>query len=103
MLTTLHYADGLNTARDNAFRIGYAKAFKLQPDVYAVQGYDAAQMLGVGLAATKGDIAQEGRVHGRHREGQDRQPARHVHDRASRTTRCRTSTCARSRARRTSW
>jgi branched-chain amino acid transport system substrate-binding protein len=28
----------------------------LQPDVYAVQGYDAAQMLGIGLAAVKGDI-----------------------------------------------
>lgn len=38
MLTTLHYADGLNTPRDNSFRAAYAKAFKLQPDVYAVQG-----------------------------------------------------------------
>ena len=55
VLTALHYADGLNTPRDNAFRLAYVKAFKLQPDVYAVQGYDAAQMLGVGLAAVKGD------------------------------------------------
>jgi branched-chain amino acid transport system substrate-binding protein len=55
LLTTLHYADGLNTPKDNAFRLAYAKTFKLQPDVYAVQGYDAAQMLGIGLAATKGD------------------------------------------------
>jgi branched-chain amino acid transport system substrate-binding protein len=59
MLTTLHYADGLNTPRDTAFRTAYAKAFKLQPDVYAVQGYDAAQMLGVGLNATKGDISKK--------------------------------------------
>jgi branched-chain amino acid transport system substrate-binding protein len=59
MLTTLHYADGLNTPRDNAFRTAYAKAFKLQPDVYAVQGYDAAQMLAIGLAATKGDISKK--------------------------------------------
>ncbi|MFC5605461.1 ABC transporter substrate-binding protein [Variovorax soli] len=59
MLTTLHYADGLNTPRDTAFRTAYAKAFKLQPDVYAVQGYDAAQMLAVGLAATKGDITKK--------------------------------------------
>ena len=59
MLTTLHYADGLNTPRDNAFRTAYAKAFKLQPDVYAVQGYDAAQMLAVGLTATKGDITKK--------------------------------------------
>lgn len=55
VLTALHYADGLNTPRDNAFRLAYAKAYKLQPDVYAVQGYDAAQMLGLGLAAVKGD------------------------------------------------
>ncbi len=55
LLTTLHYADGLNTPRDNQFRLTYAKTYKMQPDVYAVQGYDAAQMLGIGLAANKGD------------------------------------------------
>jgi branched-chain amino acid transport system substrate-binding protein len=59
MLTTLHYADGLNTPKDNAFRRGYATTYKLQPDVYAVQGYDAAQMLGVGLTATKGDVSKK--------------------------------------------
>ena len=59
LLTTLHYADALNTPRDNAFRLAYAKAYKLQPDVYAVQGYDAAQMLGVGLAAVKGDTTKK--------------------------------------------
>ena len=55
-VTALHYADGLNTPKDNAFRLAYAKAYKLQPDVYAVQGYDAAQMLAIGLAAVKGDV-----------------------------------------------
>ena len=59
LLTTLHYADGLGTPKDNAFRLAYAKTYKLQPDVYAVQGYDAAQILGVGLAAVKGDIANK--------------------------------------------
>ncbi|HEY2257641.1 MAG TPA: ABC transporter substrate-binding protein [Variovorax sp.] len=59
MLTTLHYADGLDTPRDTAFRTAYAKTYKLQPDVYAVQGYDAAQMLGIGLAAVKGDISKK--------------------------------------------
>ena len=59
LLTTLHYADSLGTPRDNAFRLSYAKAYKIQPDVYAVQGYDAAQMLGVGLAAVKGDIRKK--------------------------------------------
>jgi branched-chain amino acid transport system substrate-binding protein len=59
LLTTLHYSDSLGTPRDNSFRLAYAKTFKLQPDVYAVQGYDAAQMLGVGLAAVKGDMAKK--------------------------------------------
>lgn len=59
LLTTLHYADGLNTPRDNAFRLDYAKAYKLQPDVYAMQGYDAAQMLAIGLTATKGDPSKK--------------------------------------------
>ena len=55
LLTALHYGDNLNTKRDQAFRLAYAKTYKLQPDVYAVQGYDAGQMLGIGLNATKGD------------------------------------------------
>jgi branched-chain amino acid transport system substrate-binding protein len=59
IMTTLHYADGLGTPRDSAFRLNYAKTYKLQPDVYAVQGYDAAQMLRVGLAAVKGDISKK--------------------------------------------
>ncbi|MBL8324974.1 MAG: ABC transporter substrate-binding protein [Rubrivivax sp.] len=59
LLTTLHYADGLNTPKDNAFRLAYVKAYKLQPDVYAVQGYDAAQMLGIGLNAVKGDLTKK--------------------------------------------
>lgn len=60
LLTTLHYADGLTSARDQGFRLDYAKTYKLQPDVYAVQGYDAAQLLGAGLVAVKGDMTQRG-------------------------------------------
>jgi branched-chain amino acid transport system substrate-binding protein len=56
--TTLHYADNLDTPRNNAFRKSYALAYKANADVYAVQGYDAAQILGAGLAAVKGDIAK---------------------------------------------
>jgi len=59
LLTTLHYADGLNTPRDNAFRADYSKAYKMQPDVYAVQGYDAAQLMQSGLAAVKGDFTKK--------------------------------------------
>jgi branched-chain amino acid transport system substrate-binding protein len=56
LFTTLHYADSLAAPRDASFRLSYAKAYKLQPDVYAVQGFDAAQMLAIGLAAVKGDL-----------------------------------------------
>ena len=60
LLTTLHYADGLNTPRDNAFRADYIKNFpELPPDVYAVQGYDAAQILAAGLNAVKGDVSKK--------------------------------------------
>jgi branched-chain amino acid transport system substrate-binding protein len=58
MLTTLHYADNLDTPKNNAFRKAYAIAFKAQPDVYAVQGYDAAQILSNGLKAVGGDLAK---------------------------------------------
>ncbi len=57
--TTLHYADGLDTKKDKAFRLAYAKTFKLQPDVYAVQGYDAGQLLAAGLDAVKGDVSKK--------------------------------------------
>jgi branched-chain amino acid transport system substrate-binding protein len=56
LFTTLHYADNLNTQRDNAFRLSFAKAYKTNADVYAVQGYDAAQLLAIGLKAANGDI-----------------------------------------------
>ena len=54
--TTLHYADNLNTPRDNAFRLAFAKTYKTNADVYAVQGYDAAQLLVAGLKAAGGDL-----------------------------------------------
>src|SRR4029079_12006202 len=53
LLTTMHYGDGLNVPKDKTFRAAYATAYKMQPDVYAVQGYDAAQLLGIGLTAVK--------------------------------------------------
>jgi branched-chain amino acid transport system substrate-binding protein len=58
LFTTLHYADNLDTPRNNAFRKSFALAYKTNADVYAVQGYDAAQLLGVGLAAAKGDLSK---------------------------------------------
>ena len=58
LLTTLHYADGLDIPKDKTFRAAYQAAYKSAPDVYAVQGYDSAQLLGIGLSAVKGDVAK---------------------------------------------
>ena len=58
LLTTLHYGDGLNNPKNNAFRAAYMKAYKTEPDVYAMQGYDAAQLLIVGMNAVKGDTTK---------------------------------------------
>src|SRR5512145_2347798 len=57
--TTLHYADDLNTKRDREFRAAYSKAYKSEPDVYAVQGYDAGLLLNIGLDAVKGDVTKK--------------------------------------------
>jgi branched-chain amino acid transport system substrate-binding protein len=59
VMTTLHYSDSLDTARNKQFRLNYAKGFRMQPDVYAVQGYDTGLLLSQGLAAVKGDIANK--------------------------------------------
>jgi len=62
LLTTLHYGDGLNLPKNNAFRAAYAKTFSTPPDVYAVQGYDAAQLLIAGVNAVKGDLSKRADV-----------------------------------------
>ncbi len=56
IITTMHYSDSLDTARNKAFRLAYAKAYKSQPDVYAVQGYDTGLLLVQGANAVKGDL-----------------------------------------------
>ncbi|HEY7725388.1 MAG TPA: ABC transporter substrate-binding protein, partial [Anaeromyxobacteraceae bacterium] len=58
LLTTLHYADDLANPKDKAFRAAYAAAYKSEADVYAMQGYDTAQLLSAGVAAVKGDLAK---------------------------------------------
>jgi branched-chain amino acid transport system substrate-binding protein len=55
LITALHYGDNIETPRNNAFRNKFAVTYKANPDVYAMQGYDAAQLLGAGLQAVKGD------------------------------------------------
>ena len=62
LLTTLHYGDGLDNPKDKSFRAAYAKAYNVAPDVYSVQGYDAAQMLAIGLNAVKGDVGKKAEI-----------------------------------------
>jgi branched-chain amino acid transport system substrate-binding protein len=61
--TALHYGDGL----DNPKNIGFRRAFKdkagRDADVYAVQGYDAAQLLAVALEAVNGNIEDEANLY----------------------------------------
>jgi branched-chain amino acid transport system substrate-binding protein len=59
IVTTLHYGDSIDTPRNNKFRLDYAKTFKQQPDVYAVQGYDTGLLLVKGANAVKGDLSNK--------------------------------------------
>ena len=59
IITTMHYSDSLDTPRNKAFRSAYATTFRLQPDVYAVQGYDTGLLLVQGANAVKGDLANK--------------------------------------------
>ncbi|MEZ5486014.1 MAG: ABC transporter substrate-binding protein [Burkholderiaceae bacterium] len=59
VLTTMHYSDALDTPRNQQFRLEYAKTFKMQPDVYAVQGYDTGLLLVQGANAVKGDFSNK--------------------------------------------
>ena len=59
IMTTLHYSEGLDTPRNRQFRLNYAKIFKSQPDVYAVHGYDAGQLLIQGAGAVNGDLSNK--------------------------------------------
>jgi branched-chain amino acid transport system substrate-binding protein len=57
--TGLHYGDGLENPKNDAFRKAFKEKAGRDADVYAVGGYDAAQLLAVGLEATKGSIEDE--------------------------------------------
>jgi branched-chain amino acid transport system substrate-binding protein len=59
VLTTLHYADNLDTPLNKSFRAAYEKQFGKGADVYAVQGYDAGQLLAQAMGAVKGDTSAQ--------------------------------------------
>jgi len=62
IITTMHYSDSLDTPRNKQFRLEYAKTFRSQPDVYAVQGYDTGLLLVQGANAVKGDLTAKAAV-----------------------------------------
>ena len=55
VLTTLHYADSLDIEVNRRFRAAFKKATNRDADVYAVQGYDTAQLLIEAMNKVKGD------------------------------------------------
>ena len=59
LITSLHYGDEIKNPRNDAFRNRFAVTYKANPDVYAVQGYDAAQLLLAGVNAVKGDMTRK--------------------------------------------
>lgn len=62
--TALHYGDGIDNAKNKAFRAAFKAKANREADVYAVQGYDAAQLLAIGLEAAKGNLEDEKTLYG---------------------------------------
>jgi branched-chain amino acid transport system substrate-binding protein len=56
LLTTLHYSDSLDLPKNKAFRAAYSKAFNMNADVYAVQGYDTGLLLLQAFEKTRGNV-----------------------------------------------
>jgi branched-chain amino acid transport system substrate-binding protein len=72
--TALHYGDGLTVPRDVAFRKAFKDRTQRDVDVYAVQGYDAAQLLAIGLEAVKGNVEDEANLYKAMREAKFESP-----------------------------
>jgi branched-chain amino acid transport system substrate-binding protein len=62
MKTGLHYADNLDNPANKSFLEAFKKKTGQDGDIYAVQGYDSAALLEVGLTATKGDFGARDKV-----------------------------------------
>jgi branched-chain amino acid transport system substrate-binding protein len=54
----LHYVGDLDNAENQAFVKSFETAYKIPPDVFAVQGWDAGQLLNIGLKAVSGDVSK---------------------------------------------
>ncbi len=55
VLTTLHYAETLESEENQSFVAAYQEAYGEMPDAYAVHGYDTGAMLIQALDAVEGD------------------------------------------------
>jgi branched-chain amino acid transport system substrate-binding protein len=55
--TSLHYVTGLDNPANKAFTAAYTKAYGKGPNVFSVQGWDAAELMIMGLNAVKGDTS----------------------------------------------
>ncbi len=56
--TVMHYTPELDNAQNKTFVADYEAAYGATPDVYAVQGWDAMQVLAAGLKAVAGDVSK---------------------------------------------
>ena len=61
--TVLHYADDVDNPENKKFRADYQAAYNAAADVYAVQGWDAMQLLDAGLKAVGGDVSKRDAMH----------------------------------------
>ncbi|MBY4676705.1 ABC transporter substrate-binding protein [Marinobacterium arenosum] len=57
IMTTLHYADTLETAENLDFRKSYQAQFGKPSDIYAVQGYDTGLMIASAVNRMGGDVS----------------------------------------------
>nr|WP_268788215.1 ABC transporter substrate-binding protein [Pseudomonas taeanensis] len=55
VLTTLHYADSLDTEQNRSFRDAYRQQFGKEADIYAVQGFDTGLLLAQSLQQVAGN------------------------------------------------
>jgi branched-chain amino acid transport system substrate-binding protein len=56
IITTLHYAESLDTPTNKRFSAAFKKKTNRPADVFAVQGYDTGQLLVHAMKAVKGDV-----------------------------------------------
>jgi branched-chain amino acid transport system substrate-binding protein len=60
-VTTLHWALSLDNPANRRFVADYQKRFRVDPDVYAVMGFDTARLMVEALRAVGGELADKER------------------------------------------